>query len=71
MSVEASRVVEALPDMVWTALADGSIDFVNQRWCEFTNLGVAESYGAGVAGGDSSGRSARIARTLAIDRGFR
>jgi PAS domain S-box-containing protein len=47
MSVEASRVVDALPNMVWTALPDGSIDFVNQRWCEFTNLGVGESYGQG------------------------
>ena len=47
MSVEASRVVDALPDMVWTALADGNIDFVNQRWCEFTGLGVGESLGQG------------------------
>src|SRR5271167_4764568 len=47
MSVEACRVVDSLPDMVWTALADGSIDFVNQRWCEFTHLGVGKSVGQG------------------------
>ncbi len=47
MSVEACRVFDSLPDMVWTALADGSIDFVNQRWCEFTRLGVDESVGQG------------------------
>jgi PAS domain S-box-containing protein len=47
VDVEASRVVDALPGMVWTALPDGSIDFVNQRWCEFTNLGVGESCGRG------------------------
>ncbi len=47
MNVEASRVVDALPGLVWTALPDGQIDFVNQRWCEFTNLGVGESYGRG------------------------
>ena len=47
MSVESSRVVDTLPDMVWTARADGSIDFVNQRWCEFTNLGIGESLGQG------------------------
>ena len=47
MSVESSRIVDVLPDMVWTARADGSIDFVNQRWCEFTNLGVGESLGQG------------------------
>jgi hypothetical protein len=29
--------------MVWTALPDGNIDFVNHRWREFTNLGASES----------------------------
>jgi PAS domain S-box-containing protein len=47
MNVEASRVVDALPGMVWTALPDGSIDFVNQRWCEFTKLDAGESSGHG------------------------
>ncbi|GAB3310012.1 PAS domain-containing protein [Hymenobacter tenuis] len=28
--------LEALPVMVWTAQADGTIDFFNQRWLEFT-----------------------------------
>jgi PAS domain S-box-containing protein len=43
--VEISRVVDALPRLVWTARPDGQIDFLNQRWCEYTGLGVAESYG--------------------------
>jgi PAS domain S-box-containing protein len=47
MNVDASRVVDGLPEMVWTALPDGSIDSVNQRWCEFTNLGFGESCGQG------------------------
>lgn len=47
MDPEAGRVIDALPGMVWTALPDGSIDFVNQRWCEFTNLGAGESHGRG------------------------
>jgi hypothetical protein len=28
------RVVDAPPGLVCTALADGDIDFLNQRWCE-------------------------------------
>ena len=44
---ELSRVVNALPGLVWSALPDGSIDFLNQRWCEFTGLGVGEASGAG------------------------
>jgi PAS domain S-box-containing protein len=47
MNIELSRVVDALPDLVWTALPDGHIDFVNRRWCEYTNLGLDESCGRG------------------------
>jgi PAS domain S-box-containing protein len=41
------RVVDALPGLVWTALPDGYVDFLNQRWCEYTGLGVEEAYGQG------------------------
>jgi PAS domain S-box-containing protein len=41
-----SRVVDALPAMVWTALPDGNIDFLNQRWREYTGLSVDEAYGS-------------------------
>lgn len=47
MENELSRVVDALPGLVWTALPDGRIDFLNQRWCEYTGLGVAEARGDG------------------------
>jgi hypothetical protein len=26
--------VDALPGLVWSALADGDVDYPNQRWCE-------------------------------------
>jgi PAS domain S-box-containing protein len=47
MESELRRVVDALPGLVWTALPNGHIDFLNQRWCEYTGLGVAEACGQG------------------------
>jgi PAS domain S-box-containing protein len=47
MENEFSRVVDALPGLVWTARPDGHIDFLNQRWCEYTGLGVDEACGEG------------------------
>jgi PAS domain S-box-containing protein len=47
MDTQLSRVVDALPGLVWTALPDGDIDFLNQRWCEYTGLSVDDAYGRG------------------------
>src|SRR5580704_1057007 len=47
MDIEPSHVVDALPSLVWTALPDGKLDSINQRWCEYTNLGLDESCGRG------------------------
>jgi PAS domain S-box-containing protein len=47
MDIELRRVVDTLPGLVWTARPDGHIDFLNQRWCEYTGLGVDEAYGRG------------------------
>jgi PAS domain S-box-containing protein len=47
MENELGRVVDMLPGLVWTALPDGHIDFLNQRWCEYTGLTVAEACGRG------------------------
>jgi PAS domain S-box-containing protein len=47
MENELSRVVDRLPGLVWTALPDGHADFLNQRWCEYTGLSVAEACGRG------------------------
>lgn len=47
MENELSRVVNALPGLVWTALPDGHIDFLNRRWCEYTGLRVDEACGQG------------------------
>ena len=47
MENELSRLVDGLPGLVWTALPDGQIDFLNQRWCEYTGLGLEEANGRG------------------------
>ncbi len=47
MKNEVSRMVDALPGLIFTALPDGHIDFINQRWCEYTGLGVDEACGRG------------------------
>ena len=47
MDSDLSRVVDALPDLVFRALPDGQIDFFNQRWCEYTGLRVDEACGRG------------------------
>jgi PAS domain S-box-containing protein len=42
-----SRLVDALPGLVWTALPDGNVDFVNQRWCEYVGITPDEAKGRG------------------------
>ncbi|MDL2410372.1 AAA family ATPase [Rhizobium calliandrae] len=37
------QVIEAIPAMVWTALPDGNIDFINRHWQEFTGLTLNET----------------------------
>ena len=41
-------VIDTIPEQVWTALPDGSVDFLNQRWQEYTGLSLEEGLGLGV-----------------------
>src|SRR6478609_3476670 len=45
MEVDLSDVRDGLPAMVWTAVPDGSIDFVNQRWSDYTGLSLGDAEG--------------------------
>jgi PAS domain S-box-containing protein len=47
MESDLSHVVDRLPGLIWTALPDGCLDFVNQRWCEYTGLSVDGARGRG------------------------
>jgi PAS domain S-box-containing protein len=40
-------LAESLPQLVWSARADGTIDYLNRRWQEFTGLTTEFSLGAG------------------------
>jgi PAS domain S-box-containing protein len=40
-------VIETMPTFAWTALPDGSVDFVNRHWQEFTGLSAEKSAGSG------------------------
>src|SRR6202048_515789 len=42
---ELRDVVNAVPAFVWTAQPDGAIDFVNERWLEFTGLSLQDARG--------------------------
>ncbi|WP_426702331.1 PAS domain-containing protein [Rhodanobacter sp. Col0626] len=47
MDNQLSRVVDVLPGLIWTALPDGRVDFVNARWCEYTGGKLADASGDG------------------------
>jgi diguanylate cyclase (GGDEF)-like protein/PAS domain S-box-containing protein len=40
-------MAEAIPQIVWTAIPGGGVDYCNQRWCELTGLSVEETLGWG------------------------
>jgi PAS domain S-box-containing protein len=47
MENDLSRVVDALPGLIWTALPDGRADFLNRRWLEYTGMSSEDAYGWG------------------------
>ena len=44
---EFRRAIDAIPGLVWSALPDGYVDFLNQRWLEYTGLAFAQATGWG------------------------
>src|ERR1700682_1187973 len=39
-------VVDTIPAIVWSTLPDGSVDFVNERWLQYTGLSREDSLGS-------------------------
>lgn len=44
---ELRRAINALPGLVWSAGADGAVDFLNQRWCDYSGITVDDGRGWG------------------------
>src|SRR5262245_18041360 len=40
-------IIDTIPTMVWSTLPDGTDDFVNRTWLEYTGLSVDQARGAG------------------------
>jgi PAS domain S-box-containing protein len=40
-------LIETIPALAWTTLANGSSDFVNRRWLEYTGISLEQMQGAG------------------------
>jgi PAS domain S-box-containing protein len=40
-------LADAMPEMVWTATADGRADYFNQRWLQYTGLALEECRNSG------------------------
>ena len=41
------RVIDTIPALAWCARADGSMEFLNQRWHDYTGLSPADTIGWG------------------------
>lgn len=41
------NLADAIPEIVWTAQPDGTPDYFNQRWCEYTGLRLEDAVGTG------------------------
>jgi len=41
------RIIDTIPALAWCNRPDGSIDFINQRWHEYTGLSLQEAHGWG------------------------
>jgi PAS domain-containing protein len=44
---ELRKIIDAIPTLTWRILPDGSHEFHNQRWQDFTGLSAEQSHGSG------------------------
>ena len=41
------KIIDTIPTLAWRTLADGSADYFNQRWHEYTGLSPEQAHGSG------------------------
>src|SRR5262249_55748602 len=44
-----SLIINTMPTLAWSALPDGGVDFINQRWLDYTGLSPKQALGWGWA----------------------
>lgn len=44
---ELRDTIDTIPALVWSTLPDGSLEFLNQRWLEYTGLSLEDGIGRG------------------------
>jgi PAS domain S-box-containing protein len=42
-------IIDTIPGLIWSAFPDGSVDFANRRWLEYTGLSLGDARGWGWA----------------------
>ncbi len=45
--VDFQLAINGIPELAWSTRLDGTVEFVNQRWCDYTGLSREESLGRG------------------------
>lgn len=45
--IQIFQIIDAIPALAWSALPDGSADFFNLRWLEYTGLSAEQAFGWG------------------------
>ena len=40
-------MIDSIPGYVWRTTPDGTVDFLNQGWCDYTGIGMAEALKSG------------------------
>src|ERR1700735_154379 len=56
-------VVDTIPTLAWSAGPDGSADFFNQRWLDYTGLSAKQAVGSGCQGAIQPDDRPRILET--------
>jgi PAS domain-containing protein len=46
-ALDVRLLVDNMPMLAWSSHANGSVDFVNQQWREYTGLSTEQSHGPG------------------------
>lgn len=45
VGLDVRLVLDAMPAVAWSSHPDGAVEFINQKWCDYTGLTPEESYG--------------------------